>query len=205
MKLPRLQAVLLAGACCVWAQSKKPEDLAQGKILVTPRSAPDPLFAESVILLVQYSQDTAVGLMLNHRSTVPVSRVLRETPSAAKHSEPIFVGGPVELDTVMAVARAAKQPDGAAAVLGDLYLIMAKPALEKALGTRDANGLRIYLGYCGWGPHQLANEVRLGGWYIFDNGKDLAFDSDPATLWTRMIEKTELQIVRLGFIPPFHQ
>src|SRR5690242_11723009 len=73
---------LLATACCLTAQSKRPEDLAQGKILVTPRDAPDPHFAESVILLARYTEDGAVGLMVNRRTEVPVSRVLKEIPEA---------------------------------------------------------------------------------------------------------------------------
>src|SRR5580704_13341366 len=98
-------ALLLAGACCLEAQSKRPEDLAAGKILVTPRDSPDPLFAESVILLVRYSETGALGLMVNRRTTVPISRALREITAAAGHSDPVFVGGPVELDSVLALAR----------------------------------------------------------------------------------------------------
>lgn len=203
MSVPRSSLVVLCAAGCLMAQSKRPEDLAQGKILVTPRNAPDPLFAESVILLVRYSSDgNAVGLMVNRRTTVPVSRALKEIPSAAKHAEPVYVGGPVELDTVLAVVRGTKAPEGAASVLGDIYLLMARSALEKALGQPDPNNLHIYLGYCGWGPHQLENEVRVGGWYVFDRSEELAFDADPATLWTRMIARTEQQIVRLGFRMP---
>ncbi|HTA44126.1 MAG TPA: YqgE/AlgH family protein [Bryobacteraceae bacterium] len=202
MMLLRPTVALLTAACCLTAQSRKPEDLAQGKILVTPRNPPDPHFADSVILLARYNESGAVGLMVNRRTEVPVSRVLKELQSAAKHSEPVYVGGPVELDTVMALARAPKTPDGADRVLGDIHLLMAKAALEKALGERDANNLHVYLGYCGWGPHQLENEMRLGGWFIFDRSVDLAFDSDPETLWTRMIARTEQQIVRLAFIPP---
>lgn len=177
----------------------KPEDLALGKVLVTPRSAPDPVFAESVILLVRYSGDEAVGLMVNRRSKVPVSRALHELKNAAAHNEPVFIGGPVELDTVLALARASKEPEGGTAVVGNIYLIGSKAGLEKALGGSEPNAVRTYLGYVGWGPHQLENEVRLGAWYIFGRGQDMAFDAEPDTLWTRMIARTEQQLV---FTPP---
>lgn len=199
--IPRICSLVLVLASCVTAQSKRPEDLGVGKILVTPRDAADPHFAESVILIVRYSNGEAVGLMVNRRTTVPVSDVLHEIKGASKHSEPIFVGGPVELDTVLALTRASKKPDYADGVLGDIYLIGARTGIEKALAAPDASGLHVYLGYCGWGPHQLENEVRLGAWYIFDRSQDLSFDSDPSTLWTRMISRTEQQLVRLLFTP----
>lgn len=189
--------MLLALTCSLAAQSKRPEDLAIGKILVTPHDAPDPLFAESVIVLVQYSGTGALGLMINKRTTVPVSRALEGVTNASKHSEPVFVGGPVQLDTVFALARAALRPEGAAEVFGNIHFISMKAALEKALaGASNPNGLRVYAGYCGWGPHQLENEMRLGGWYIFDRSEDLTFDADPATLWTRLEKKTGGVLVR---------
>ncbi len=204
-RLIRFWATVLAGACCLPAQSKKPEDLAAGKILVTTRGTRDPLFAESVVLLVRYSETDALGLMVNRRTTLPISRALRELKAAAENASPVFVGGPVELDTVFALARAPRKPEGATEVLGDIYLIAAKPALEKALGgASNPSEMRIYLGYCGWGPHQLENEVRQGGWYIFNRSADLAFDAEPATLWTRLIGRAEAQMARIGFVQPSH-
>jgi putative transcriptional regulator len=190
-------ALFLVCACSLAAQSKRPEDLAVGKILVTPHDAPDPLFAESVIVLVQYSETGALGLMVNKRTTVPISRALQGVPGASKHSEQVFVGGPVQLDTLLALARAAVRPEGAAEVFGNIHFISTKAAMEKALaGATNPSGLRVYAGYCGWGPHQLDNEMRLGGWYIFDRSEDLTFDADPATLWTRLEKKTGGMLVR---------
>jgi putative transcriptional regulator len=192
--------LLVVCACCLPtlpAQSKRAEDLAVGKILVTPHDAPDPLFAESVIVLVQYSGAGALGLMINKRTTVPISRALEGVAGASKHSDPVFVGGPVQLDTLFALARAAVRPEGAAEVFGDIHFISTKAALEKALaGASNPGALRVYAGYCGWGPHQLENEMRLGGWYIFDRSEDLTFDANPATLWTRLEKKTPGMLAR---------
>jgi putative transcriptional regulator len=196
-------ALLLAGADWLRAQSKRPEDLATGKVLVIRRDAPDPHFSESVILLVQHDEKGAVGLMLNRRTTMPISSALRELPTAVGHSDPVFVGGPVQLETVFALARAPRKPEGAAEVAGDIYLLAARPALEKALrGPSSPSALRVYLGYCGWGPRQLENEVSHGGWYIFDRREDVTFDTDPTTLWSRLIAKAEAQMAWRGFVVP---
>ncbi|HVO99813.1 MAG TPA: YqgE/AlgH family protein [Bryobacteraceae bacterium] len=198
----RFLALFAAGACCLAAQSKNPQDLAVGKILVSPSASPDPLFAESVILLVRYTPSDALGLMVNRQSKVAISEALRSVAGAAKHSEPVFVGGPVELDTVFALVRAPHGPEGSAAVAGDIHFIAVKTALEKELRrAANANGLRVYVGYCGWGPRQLDSEVRRGGWYIFSHSEDLSFDANPATLWTRLVGKAEGQSARLMLRP----
>lgn len=181
----------------VRAQSQRPEDLAPGKMLVAPREGRDPLFAQTVILLVRYDATGAVGLVLNRPSDIAISRALRQIPGSAKHTDSVFVGGPVELETVMAISRSPRKPEGADNIFGGLYLLAAKTALIKALGEpQDSSGLRVYLGYCGWGPNQLDNEVRQRGWFIFDRNENLAFDKEPGTLWTRLVEKTETRIVR---------
>ncbi len=195
--------LLFACACCVLAQSKSPQDLATGKLLVAPRDAPDPAFAESVILLVRYDESGVVGLMVNRPTKVSISTALKELKGAGNHPDPVFVGGPVELDTVLAITRGPKKPADAADISGGLSLIASKAGLEKALrGATDPAALRIYLGYCGWTRPQLEQEVRLGGWYVFDRSEALVFDKEPATLWSRLIGKTELEIVRLGLTLP---
>jgi putative transcriptional regulator len=104
---------------------------------------------------------------------------------------------------VFALARASHKPEGATDVSGDIYFITALKALETALaeGTNPSR-LRICLGYCGWGPRQLENEVSHGGWYIFSHEGDLAFDAKPATLWPRLIGRADDQTARLDFAWP---
>jgi putative transcriptional regulator len=81
-------------------------------------------------------------------------------------------------------------PEGVAHVAGKVYLVSSKPLLEKMFvaGTQAAD-LRVYLGYCGWGPGQLENETSHGFWHIFPSDADLVFDSKPETLWSRLIAR----------------
>ena len=196
---PRVAAGVLLAALILPAQSKRTEDLAVGKLLVTPRDAPDPAFAESVILLVHYDSESAVGLMINRRTTIPLSRALRNLKGAAQRSDSVYIGGPVETGTAMALFRSNTKPDSGARVLEKIYLIPSQPALESALaGGKSADDLRVYVGYCGWGPRQLDNETRLGAWHILDGNAALVFDSNPDTMWSRLISRTESRVALAG-------
>jgi putative AlgH/UPF0301 family transcriptional regulator len=176
------------------AQSTKTEDLAAGKVLVMERDAPDPNFAETVIILIHYGPDGVVGLTLNRAASIPVSR-LNEFKGTANRSDPVYAGGPVELDAVTALVRTTNAPSGSIRVAADLYAVQTKRGLEAALKTsKGPDDLRIYLGYCGWTFRQLQNEVKLGSWYIFDRGELFAFDSTPSTLWKRLIDRTGLHV-----------
>ena len=180
------------------AQSRRVEDLAVGKLLLMEPLAPDPVFAESVILLIHYDSDGVVGLRLNLPSQVPLSR-LHDVKGTSKRPDPAYIGGPVQIEEVTALVRAHSAPRDAIHVTADLYAIQTKSSLEAALKlSKGPADLRVYLGYCGWTSPQLKNEVMRGGWYIFDHGERFAFDSAAGTLWKRLIELTN---VRLALAP----
>lgn len=194
--------MLAAAALCPTAmaagQSASSDDLGIGKLLVSSKGLPDPNFAKSVILLIQYDQQGAVGLAINRRTEAPISRVLQGVDTAKHASDPIYIGGPVEMETVLALVKSPKKPDDSTPVLSDVYLVPTKPALEKALAAGSSGGdLRVYLGYCGWGAGQLENEVRQGGWWIFTANAGVVFDPNPGSLWPRLIVRTEQQIAEI--------
>ena len=101
-------------------------------------------------------------------------------------------------DVVQALLHLPPGPHDETHLFGNLYLLSQKDELENALTARKGPGeLRIYLGYCGWSRGLLKNEVTRGDWFIFDGTEKLVFDSDPSSLWSRMIARTEQQLVRL--------
>jgi putative transcriptional regulator len=191
-----LLASILALAATLCGQSRKVDDLAVGKVLVMQRDAPDPLFAESVILLIHYGSDGVVGLMLNQKSNIPLSEI-REINGTKKRFDPAYSGGPVEVEAVTALVRAASAPPESIHVIADIYAVQSKKGLEMGLkGSKGPGDFRLYLGYCGWEIPQLNNEMALGSWYIFEHGERYVFDTEPHTLWKRLIDRTGGQFAR---------
>ena len=187
-----LAAVVVCGTGTASGQSTQVKDLRVGKLLVAARDLSDPNFAESVVLLVQYDQQGTVGLMINHQTRAPVSRIIQNLDMGKHGTDPIYIGGPVEMDAVLALLRARKKPEEATAVLNEVYLLSSKRLLEKTLAVgSSASDLRLYLGYCGWAGGQLENEVSQGGWWIFDANVGLVFDPHPGSVWSRLIARTE--------------
>ena len=178
-------------------------DLAAGKFLVASRDLGDPNFVESVILLLSYEENKgAMGLIVNRRTEVPLSRVFEDLSSAKGRTDQVYLGGPVELTTVMALVRASAKPNGAQSVMGDVYLLATKPALEKALEDHaEPASFHVFVGYAGWGPRQLEHEVDLGAWHIMNAETPLIFHADPESVWPRLIRRTEAQIARARLVP----
>ncbi len=190
-----LAALLACAAVPAFCQSG---DLAVGKLLVASRDLGDPNFAKAVILLVRFDADQgAVGLTINKRTDIPISRAFQDLKEAKGRSDPIYIGGPVELNTVMALLKTESKPDGASRVFGDVYLISDKDLLTQTLALKaEAAVFHAYVGYAGWGPGQLQHEVELGAWHILPADAAMVFHADPDALWEKLIKQTELQIAR---------
>ena len=180
-------ALALAPLLC--AQSTRPRDLALGKFLVASRDLEDPHFAHTVVLLVEYEGDGVVGLVVNRRSSIPISRVLA-MKAARGRRDPVYAGGPVELTDVMALAQLAEAPSEGGRVFNDVYLLRTEAPLAKAMGT-PGGIFRVFLGYAGWTAAQLRHETETGSWFIFPADAGMVFDRDPGSLWDRLIERAE--------------
>ena len=176
-------------------QSRNAKGLGAGKFLVASRDLGDPNFAQTVILLVHYDAQGVVGLVLNRRTNVPLSRVLNNLMAAKDLSDPVYLGGPVEPPTVFALLKSPSKIEGAESVFGGVYWISAKDLFEQTISTRPGPGVfHVYLGYAGWTNEQLQREVELGSWFIFPADARTVFNSDPDFLWPQMIRKTELKL-----------
>ncbi len=192
--------LILALLCALSASpglAQAPE-LAAGSFLVSSRDLNDPNFAETVILLLRYDEDEgAMGLIVNRRGDVPLSRVFEDLKGAKGRKDPAYLGGPVEPDNVLALLRSSTKIPDAQRVFAGVYLISDKELLEKTLGDKaEASVFHVYLGYAGWGPGQLEHEVDLGAWHILPPDAGSVFDADPDSVWTRLIRRTELRIAR---------
>jgi putative AlgH/UPF0301 family transcriptional regulator len=181
-------------------QSKNPKDLGAGKLLVAGRDIADPNFAQTVVLLVHCDAKGVVGLILNRRTNVPLSRMFEQLKTAKNGSDPVYLGGPVEGPAAFALLQSVAKVEGAEEVFGEVYFISTKTLFEKTISTQPGpDAFHVYMGYAGWGYAQLQKEVQLGAWFIFPSDTRTVFDSDPDSLWRQMIQKTEFKVA--GVLP----
>ncbi|MFY9674351.1 MAG: YqgE/AlgH family protein [Terriglobales bacterium] len=174
-------------------QSKNAKDLGAGKLLVASRGLADPNFAQTVVLLVRYDAEGVVGLILNRRTDLPMSRVLDGIKAAKGRSDRVYLGGPVE-PSVFGLLQSPAKVEGAEHIFGAVYMISSKPLFEQTISARpDPGRFHVYLGAAGWTNDQLRKELELGAWFIFQADVETVFNADPDSLWPQMIQKTELK------------
>lgn len=164
--------------------------LGAGMLLLASPELLDPNFVDAVVLLLDYNEEGALGVVLNRPTVLPVADVLGEWGDVVEEPEVLFQGGPVATDGALAVALAAPGGENGAGfqpVLDRLGLLDLDTPAELVQGTVDR--LRIFAGYAGWGTGQLEAEIEEGAWYVVPAQVDDIFGADTRDLWRQVMRR----------------
>jgi len=154
----------------------------QGSFLVASPHLPDENFAKTVIFMVEHNRDGALGLVLNRVTDASLREVWRELGDRDVASEQLlYEGGPVE-GPLMALHG--DRDLGGIEVVPRIYFTSEKDTLEELVG-RCSLDYRIFSGYAGWGPGQLEQELKYGGWLTTAARRSLVF-SETHDLWRQV-------------------
>ena len=157
--------------------------LASGMLLVATPALQDPNFVDTVVLLLDVTEEGALGVVLNRPSQVLVADVLEPWRDVVGEPEVLFRGGPVGTDGALAVARlrdAQDAPVGWRPVAGLIGMVDLDTPTELVDGSLSA--MRVFAGYAGWGAGQLDDEVERQDWYVVTSEADDPFRDDPEGL-----------------------
>lgn len=159
------------------------KNLAPGFLLAMPQLG-DPNFHRSVILMIEHGESGSMGLVVNRGAALTLGELARGQSmdiSTERLSQPVYIGGPVEPQRGFVLHDDAEQREKHP-VLPGLYLSVTLDALGPLL-TNPLPRLRFCLGYAGWGPRQLENEIAAGSWLFAEASAHAVLGQDPAKLW----------------------
>jgi putative transcriptional regulator len=161
----------------------KHQSVQGGNLLVAEPFMMDPNFRRSVVLLTEHNtEDGSVGFILNKQLNVKVNDLVADMPEI---ESPVFFGGPVATDSIHFVHNVGELLDESVEVIrgvhwgGDFdklkFLIHSKLIL--------AHNIRFFVGYSGWSPGQLSEELEYKSWVVTEMHANYLFKSKPAILW----------------------
>ena len=170
---------------------------AKGRFLVASRSLVDPTFAQTVVLLLSYGAQGALGVVINRPTTIRLRTALPQVEELRGRADPIYLGGPVAANLMLLLVRAPRRPKSAERIFGDVYASGSMKVLRESLANRgSANRVRAYAGNAGWAPGQLEREIARGDWYVAPAEAVTVFESQPDNVWPKLIERVSGQWTR---------
>jgi len=179
------------------SEIKSEKELAQGMFLVADRRLMDPNFRETVVLLIRYGPDGAMGLVINRPLKVKLSTVLPDIKELERRKETLYLGGPVEPTRILLLVKLVSLSEASMPVFDDVYLSSSQEVLQRLIKKPVKEEMfRIYAGYAGWAPKQLESEYNRGHWHVLKADTETLFDKKSSEIWQELINRATVQWVR---------
>jgi putative transcriptional regulator len=159
-------------------------------LIAMPQLA-DPNFRRAVVLIIHHDENGAFGVVLN-RSTDITAPALCSTLEIDWRGDPRGVidwGGPVGPQTGWVLFDATDSPeldDDVEEIRPGLGFAGSLDVLRQ-IASDPPGRIRLLLGYAGWGPGQLENELSEGAWITAPVTDEVVFDVDSSAMWDHVV------------------
>jgi len=159
----------------------------KGRVLIAEPFLPGSYFNRSIVFLVEHNEEGSVGFILNKPVDFPITGFYDEFP---KFNDQLFIGGPVEIESVYYIHKLGEFIPGSIHIIDDLYWGGDFEQLKEMVnsGFASKNQVRFFLGYSGWGKDQLQEELDEDSWLVSDINPAIVMSS-PGQLWKDMVKK----------------
>jgi len=171
-----------------------------GRLLVASPQLDDGNFFRAVILMLEHSEEGALGVVLNHPMDAASYEVLPEhLADDLPMDEVVFRGGPVGEDAIIMLAEFHTPGDAARVAFADIGVI--DPESDPADLAAQVNVVRAFGGYSGWGAGQLEAEIQEDAWIDAMPESDDIFTDEPGLLWSQVLDRKGGQYALLARMP----
>ena len=169
--------------------SEKAQGFIPGQLLIAMPAMTDPRFERSVIYMCAHTTDGAMGLVLNRLvDSVTFPDLLEQlgiNPARLDDEIRVHFGGPVESGRGFLLHSAEFVLDGTLVVDQAIALTASIDILKVIAEGGGPRQRFLALGYAGWGPGQLEQEIQANGWLHATADPGIIFDDQLDTKWTR--------------------
>jgi len=161
----------------------------QGRVLISEPFLNDTYFKRSVVLLTEHSSEGSVGFVLNKPVDLAVNDVLNDFPEIDTE---VSIGGPVNTNTIHYIHTLGETIPNSVKVLKNLYWGGDFKVIKDMINAGQIKGteIRFFLGYAGWSPKQLENELSENAWLVSEMNPEHIMQGPGDNLWKDILEKS---------------
>ena len=184
-----LLLAVLAIAGTAPARAVEPAD--EPVILVAKPALRDRLYRGTILIARPLRSGQHVGFIVNRPTPVKLGTLFPDHGPSQKVVEPIYLGGPVNVETVFALVQRKESPGKRAMQLTpDLYLVVDRDLVDHIIES-EADHARFYAGVVLWAPGELDAEIERGFWYVDDADVGLVLRKSTDGMWEELVKRLE--------------
>lgn len=173
-----------------------------GQLLVAMPQMLDPRFAQTVIYMCAHTEDGAMGLVVNklleNINFPDLLEQLNLQPKEPGRDIRVHFGGPVETGRGFVLHTSDYVQDATMVIDENIALTATTDILRDIADGEGPRSSLLALGYAGWGPGQLDQEIQANGWLSVAADDGLVFGTDPESIWQGALAKMGIDISMLS-------
>jgi putative transcriptional regulator len=174
----------------------------EAMLLVAHPAFRDMDYRQTVLLAAPAPNGGHVGVILNRPTKRSLSSLFPEHEPSKKVLEPVYYGGPFSRGALVALVKAGNTPgEGTVQLMKNLYMAFRVNTIDQVIEA-NPNDARYYVGYVGWRPGELKNEIDRGIWSVLGADVDVVFRKDVEGLWEELLQQTKR--IRADASKPVH-
>lgn len=185
--------------------SSAPSSWLRGQMLIATPAIGDSRFARSVVFLCNHSPEASMGIVVNKpHSELSVKTLMDQMDISATRlmgNHPVLLGGPVDMDRGFVLhTDDYSAGDATMSVADGVSMTATKEALNAMADDGPPSRAALALGYAGWGPGQLEQEVQENSWLICAPQNEIIFGTQHDDKWAAALSSIGVSAAHLSAI-----
>ena len=162
--------------------SQPKQNPTKGSFLLSEPFLKDPNFKRTVVLLTEHNQEHTIGFILNKPMEFRLNEISEDFVG---FDVPVYRGGPLEPNSLHYIHRVKELASGADEIANGVYWGGDTETLKLLILSEKIlpSDIRFFIGYSGWGPKQLDNEMKSKTWIISPSWPKFTFSHNSQSLW----------------------
>lgn len=154
----------------------------KNQFLIAMPSMAESSFSHTVTYICEHDAEGAMGLIINRPTDIPLNEIFDQleidSATRAHAKQPIYSGGPVQTDRGFILhPKDSKQWDSTINIAGNISLTTSKDILTAIARNEGPEDCLVALGYAGWSPGQLEQELGDNFWILTPASEDIIFNT----------------------------
>ena len=158
----------------------------RGSFLISNPYITDDNFVKSVVLICEYNERGAFGLVLNRPLNLTVDQILPGKRNPDGKNKRIFYGGPVDKSKLFCLHTNFNDNSHCCEkICEDVFLGGSQGCLNDLMAGKNQEDsfYRLYIGCSCWSEGQLENELDMKVWTVGPANENLVFYPNPDKIW----------------------
>ena len=169
--------------------------------LIAMPSMADPYFAKSLTFICEHNDQGALGLVVNRPIDMTLQalfeRLSLRLGDNGRRDAPVYFGGPVQTDRGFVLHEPVGNWQATLPVRQAIGLTTSKDILEAVGRGEGPKRMLVTLGYAGWSPGQLEQELSQNAWLTVEAKDAILFDIPAEERLPKAMELLGLDFARL--------